>query len=720
MKKSGKFAVATVWAVLCSGSFAIEVDELESVYVYLSPTRLKQSPHDIPASVSKITQETIRDLQINSIPELLKYVAGMVSSKLSGNQYRINYHGTNGLIPRRMQVLVDGISVYRPSYAEVSWSGLPITISDIDYVEVTRSPSAAIYGANSMMAVINIKTKDPLDVDTISVRGSVGSQDYSESNLYVSGQLFQNSRYRFSASTGNNDGFDSNATDEKRRDGSNIKRFNSKFAFDLDTATSAEVLLGYSDVMNELEVRDTEQKSYPDIETRTGFIEVDGKHSISTTHDIKLKSYYIKIEQERDWNTCYPAILFSNNLRELFQLNQSYAQALVDNQFPTGGTAQENALRDAVLEELAVYGQAALTPVCGTVNEHGYEEKIDVELEDTIIFSENLRAVSGVGVSQQATSSETYLGGRVTNDRYRAFGNVEYRAQPFVFNLGGMFEYQSLGNNGVLFSPRIGLNYRLSESITLRGVVSQAKRTPGILETSANWNYYMRNMSPINPVTGESEGYGYVTAKGDEDLKPEEILSREISLYYRDISVIKDGTIENILDVKLFNNKLSNLISEKLEYFNFKPTNNGEITLRGFEIEYDLIMSAPIFSEQVEKIQTHFNYAYIDSNTNAYFERSLHADHVGGFFVLVRLNNEWFGSLSYVGHSAIIKETEDIWEIGIGKQTKFGDGYSLEVKGKAVYEPDLTHEFTSEINKSRKSINNDQTGFYLTLTLSKI
>lgn len=720
MKDKGKILIAIIGMALGNASPAIEMDELESDNAYVSPTRLKQSPHDIPASVSKISQDTINDLQIKSIPELLKYVAGMISSKASGNQYRINYHGTNGIIPRRMQVLIDGISVYRSSYAEVTWPALPIAISDIDYIEVTRSPSAATYGANSMMAVINIKTKDPLDVDTIALRGGAGSQDYLEKNIYGSGQLFESGRYRFSVSTEKHDGFDLNAADEERRDGTEIERINSKFTFKLSTATSAEVFLGYSDVMNGLESRDSGQISFPDIETKTGFFELDLKHSLSSTHDIRLKTYYTRIEQEQDWNTCYPAILFSTNLRDLFLLNPTYAQSLVNNQLPSGGTAQEDALRDAVLVELATYGPAAFTPVCGNVNEDGYDEKTDVELEDTIIFSESLRAVSGIGISRQTTNADTFLDGRIDNDGYRAFGNVEYRANPFVFNLGGMFEYQSIGNNDVLFSPRAGVNYRLSESLSLRAAVSQAKRTPDILETSANWNYLMRNMSPTNPVTGENEGYFYMNARGDEDLEPEEILSREISLYYRDVVSVQGGNIENILDIRLFNNELTNLISEKLEFSNFNPTNNGEVTLKGFEIEYDYIVSAPVLSEQIDRVHTHFNYAYTDNDTNDFFERSLHANHVGGFFTIVRLKNEWFGSLSYVGHSAIGEETEDIWEIGIGKDTQFGDGYSLELKGKAVYEPDLTHEFIGDINTTVKSINKNETGFYLTFTLSKI
>ena len=176
------------WAPIFS--YAIELDEPDfedSQITYLSPTRLKQSAHDTPASVSRITQETIRKLQINTIPEIFRYVAGMITVPFSGNHYVINYQTANGFNVDHMQIFLDGISVSRPSYALGSWTTLPITVDDIDYIEVTRSPSAATYGINSLSAVVNIVTKDPLSSAPFTASASTGGNNYDRLNLAFSG-----------------------------------------------------------------------------------------------------------------------------------------------------------------------------------------------------------------------------------------------------------------------------------------------------------------------------------------------------------------------------------------------------------------------------------------------------------------------------------------------------------------------------------------------------
>jgi outer membrane cobalamin receptor len=80
------------------------------------------------------------------------------------SDYRVNYHGTNVLVPRRMNVLIDGVSVYQPLFARVDWTSLPIVIDDIDRIEVTRGSNSAAYGPNSLLAIINIISRHPRDV----------------------------------------------------------------------------------------------------------------------------------------------------------------------------------------------------------------------------------------------------------------------------------------------------------------------------------------------------------------------------------------------------------------------------------------------------------------------------------------------------------------------------------------------------------------------------
>ena len=52
--------------------------------IVLTPTRLRQSLQDVPASVTIITADMLRKFAIRSIPEALRLVPGMAITQASG------------------------------------------------------------------------------------------------------------------------------------------------------------------------------------------------------------------------------------------------------------------------------------------------------------------------------------------------------------------------------------------------------------------------------------------------------------------------------------------------------------------------------------------------------------------------------------------------------------------------------------------------------------
>lgn len=699
-------------------TFGVDFDEIpdlneEDVY-YLSPTRLKQSPHDIPASVSRIDSETIESLQIQTIPEVFRYVAGMISGNASGNQPRVNYHGTNGLIPRRMQVLIDGIAVYRPSYAEVTWPALPISVGDIDVIEVTRSPSAATYGANSMMAVVNIKTKSPLKGDTFKAQIAGGNHETAEIDLAGSGALSESLRYRLSLSGRRDAGYDTNILGGERRDDLEAKRFNGSVNWAPSDNTNFRTFFAYSDTFTELEFRDSNQLEFPDFNTDSLFIGVEFDHAFSTNHAIKSRYSYTNVEQKKDWISCVPTAYLSQNLYELDRLNRDYSRAIVEQQYPTGGTTEEDALRDAFFGEIAVLEQNALNPMCGRVNEDGTEEKQDIEIEDTLIVSDSLRLVFGAGLMEQSLDSETYLKGKKSVTGKRFFGNTEYRISDFVLNIGWMLEDEEHRTTEPELSPRLGINYRFSDHNSLRLIYSKAIRTPDILEDDMDWTYIARELNPAYPLDGSTERKVYVSNISTGDIKSEEIVAREVSFYTHNFISFSRFKLDYVYDFKIFRNSLSNLVSEKLQYFDWYPTNDGWVDLNGFEFEADLKLSEIADGNVLESLSMHFNYAYIDNNTDEFYEKSLHADHVGALYLIGQFKNGFSAFASYYGNSDVVGESFDGFEFGAGKMFKLGAG-ELNIKGKAVYLPDRFNKFVVSETFSVENNYDDNAAYYLTI-----
>lgn len=112
-------------ASFMSGAYAAEIaaTDIEAPAVnmqsVITPTRLKQPLQDVPASVTVITAETLRRYAITNVPDALRMVPGMAVTRNTGNGYTINYYGTNASSARRMNVLIDGVSVYQPGLSEI-------------------------------------------------------------------------------------------------------------------------------------------------------------------------------------------------------------------------------------------------------------------------------------------------------------------------------------------------------------------------------------------------------------------------------------------------------------------------------------------------------------------------------------------------------------------------------------------------------------------------
>jgi len=717
-----KFAIllgALLSTTVCMPAYAfdddLEFDELDtSVSVLVTPTRLKQSKHRIPASVSQINAEELDTLQIRTIPEALRYVAGMIVGYASGNQPRINYHGTNGLVPRRMQVLVDGISVYRSGYAEVVWPLLPITMDDVSSIEVTRSPSSVTYGQNSMMAVINIITKKGEQIDSPEIKVRKGGQDTQDVYVQLGGVPSEKVSYRLSLAREIDEGFDTNFRGENRHDGIDIKKANGIFNYKINSDTDVGFFAARTEGTSKLEYRDSFQVpgSFPDMHYTDDVFRIDLRHAFSSKHELKFNTYYTNLTRKTSWRSCQPQAFFLPSLRELDLQNEAYAAAIVSGQMPSGGTAADDALAQQVFADIGMLGADALLPICVTPNMDFDDVKIDYEIQDTYIVSDNLRFVFGGGASQQKFTSETYVNGTTKRWSARLFGNMEYQIDDFVLNVGAMIEDEKTLKEAEV-SPRFGLNYRLSPSNTIRYSISRAVRTPDILETTRDWNFYLRDMDPAL-WDGRTEALFYHNARAEEDLDSETIVAQEIALFgHHTFSGEGTGTAKLEYDFKLFYEDMDDLISEKLQYFDYHPTNDSENTLKGLEFEIDYSIKGDYLPDSLSMIKFHLNYAYIDMEATSFFEESLYARNSGAAYSIFQFHNGYYASFAMYGNSKINGENFAGYELGGGKTFRFSSG-ELELALKAVHWPDKVNEFTVSETFNVQNNNDETTNFYLT------
>ncbi len=633
--------------------------ELPSV---LSATRLKQSPAEVPGSMTVIDRELIRASGARDIPEILRLVPGMMVGYTVGHLPNVNYHGTNTSEARRMQVLVDGRSVYRPGLATVDWTDIPLAIEDIERIEVFRGPNTAAYGANALMGVINIVSTPPELRQGTQVKITQGNRGVND--LYASqGFNHGNSVARLSLFGKEDEGFDLDDDGDDYRDSRRLNAFNLLGETTLSPTQSLHWQLGAkegssqldndytimarpSDLSFELDRTIDQHAANSDVKARDYFAQMHWKNDLSATHRLEIKAYAQHMERLSEWRACDSPIVFSPLLRELAELGNVYPRRLNYILRNRGGVwgdpafyrnylvqydnlpADKVPLVDALVAEhnAARDGQ----PACWDLNENLRETRYEVELQNTMQLADSLRTVFGGSLRYDEARSDTFFDGRVDNQIGQLFANFEYRPhERWLLHAGAMAEDDQL--SGFSFSPRLAVHYFLRPTHSLRAVYSEAVRSPDMYENNAQWTYTANNLS--GPVSGSNKYYAL--ASGPGDLEQEQMRSHELGYngYFQQIALS--------IDIKAFYDEISNMISQPLQIVNFVPNNDSFSRFTGAETQIDW--------QATQRDRLRVTYAYIDFVATNRLDQRLTPRNSGSAAWLREWSMGFHSSLIYYG-----------------------------------------------------------------------
>lgn len=598
-----------------------DLDIIEITNVVLTPTRLRQPISEVPGSVTVITADMLVKYGIATVPEALRLVPGMAVTQLSGGEYTINYHSSNSISPRRMNVLVDGMSVYRSAFAQVDWTMLPVAMDDIERIEVTRGPNSASYGPNSMLAIINIITKHPNESAGTSLSGSAGSRKTRSATARHGGKIGAATNYWLTLDRRQTAGFEEVRGPgftlpgvDPHHDRSERDLLNFRSSTELGKDENLELRVAALNGRQENPLLDQYQQSYPDVGLQERDIGVTWRKSLSPAHEIKINANVSRHSNDQNWVECLPALAYLPELGTLWHANPGYVVAIIAGRAPSGGTPADNLLAAAALRAIRGLGTRATAPACGNTDQNYVENRADIEVQMTSMLSDSLRFVAGAGGRRDTAESATYLGGKVSNNTWRVFANAEYRPAPsVVVNAGGYYESDNL--TGSSFSPRIALNKHLNANNTVRVVLSRANRMPGIIEQRANWSYLTTGLNPA--LLGVTEAYYAQSARANGSLEAEKNTSREIGY---------TGNFPArglMVDAKLFDDHLTNLISERITLDSFNPTNANSLRLRGAEVQVDY---AP-----TPKWNMHAGYSHLDADASTPMELTQYSRNSGMF-----------------------------------------------------------------------------------------
>lgn len=677
--------------------------ERQEIPVVLSPARLRQSLADVPASVTVITQEMMRRYGIDSIAEALRLVPGMAVSQVGGSDYRVNYHGGNILVPRQMDVLIDGVSVYRPALSRVDWKELPVVLDNIDRIEVTRGPAAASYGANAMTAVVNIITKSPDSVQGVLVAGTMGSRGERSLLARQSGALGELTRYSVTVARQSDKGFDV-AQGVANNDGIAMNRLNIYSTTKLSANESLDLSAAVIQSKKEAAYADAYQRTLPNQQDHDYYLSATWNKAISSGHEVRVQAYASLHQREQEWTTCPPAAMFLPELYTLWRQNRAYVNAILGGKRPTGGTAEDNALAARALAAVAALGKGAMTPRCVYTNQNYTERRANVEIQDTRLISDTLRFVNGIRIRQDAGDSLTYLNGKVSNNSVSFFSNVEYKPTTWAsINAGGYLEHDKL--TGVGFSPRVALLLRQSENSTIRLVASQGTRIPDIQEQRANWSYRAVDVAPTAP--GNPDLRFFQSAQAPGNLDAESIKAYEVGYF---------GNLQEYglrLDAKVFVEDLSKLVSEKLQVSSFLPTNEGNLRRKGYELQanYEPSSAWTIYGTFSRLINT---------DVSNFLAATQYAPKSGMVGITHNFKNKWSASLvtyrssnTGPGESKFGRD-----ELVLRKNYKLPQGAQLALMFKASRLDDAVTTYFKDVGRQASASYFDRTSFTASANIS--
>lgn len=164
--------------------------------IVVTAQKREERLQDVPIAIAAFTGEALEASGVKTMADLAIKTPGLVFDTLVN--YSLIYIrgvGTDAFIPSAdlsVAPYVDGV------YFPISF-GLARSLGEVERVEVLKGPQGTLFGRNATGGAINIVTKAPKDVFTVSLASTVGNYNENNNRIFVSGPLLEKLSGSFSA-----------------------------------------------------------------------------------------------------------------------------------------------------------------------------------------------------------------------------------------------------------------------------------------------------------------------------------------------------------------------------------------------------------------------------------------------------------------------------------------------------------------------------------------
>ena len=130
----------------------MELDDVE-----VTASRVPLALNQAARTVTLITSEQIQQAPVNSVNDILKLAAGVDVRQRGGYGIQTDI-SINGGTHDQIVILLNGVNISSPHTGHLA-ADFPVSIDDIDHIEILEGAASRVYGTSAFSGAINIVTK---------------------------------------------------------------------------------------------------------------------------------------------------------------------------------------------------------------------------------------------------------------------------------------------------------------------------------------------------------------------------------------------------------------------------------------------------------------------------------------------------------------------------------------------------------------------------------